>query len=267
MSFERITSTKNPRVKAAAKLRDRGARRAQGRIIVDGIREISRALDAGVMLREAFICRELCDDAEARALECRLAAANVELTELSPLVFEKLAYGERLEGIVAIAQTPATELARLKLPADPLVAVLEGIEKPGNIGAVLRSADAAGVSAVVLAGGRTDLFNPNVIRASLGTVFTMPVAAAEPDEVLQWLRLQRLKVVAARVDASRLYTEAPLAGGVAIVLGAEAEGLSEIWRCDDVLAVRLPMLGVADSLNIASAAAVLFFEALRQRTM
>jgi TrmH family RNA methyltransferase len=147
-----------------------------------------------------------------------------------------------------------------------LVAVLEGVEKPGNLGAVLRSADAAGVSAVIVADGRTDLYNPNAIRASLGTIFTMPLCEAAGGDVLAWLRERRFSILAARVNGAVPYTAVDYRGPTAIVLGSEAAGLSSIWTGDDIQAVRLPMLGAADSLNVSTAAAVLFYEALRQRS-
>ena len=144
------------------------------------------------------------------------------------------------------------------MPANPLVAVLEGVEKPGNLGAMLRSADGAGVSALVVADPRTDLFNPNVIRASLGTVFSLPVAAAAPGDVLAWLRGHGLQILAARVEGAVSYTEVDYRRPTAIVLGSEAQGLTSHWSGDDVRAIRLPMLGVADSLNVSAVAAVLF---------
>ena len=186
------------------------------------------------------------------------------MVEVSERAFEKLAYGDRSDGVVLVVRAPRVGLADLELPPDPLVVVTEDVEKPGNVGAILRSADAVGASAVIAAGG-TDLFNPNVIRASVGTVFSMPVAAAPAGEVAAWLRVRGLRIVATRVDADRLHVDADLRGPVAIVLGSEATGLSDAWRAPDVEAVRLPMAGVADSLNVSVAAAVLLYEAWRQR--
>jgi TrmH family RNA methyltransferase len=259
-----ITSLQNPRVKAAVRLRDGRHRQHERRIIVDGTREIDRALGAGVRPVEAFICEPLCLG-ETRSLVPRLEQCGAELIRVSKPVFEKLAFGSRAEGIVAVAETPSADLADLALPENPLVAVLEGIEKPGNVGAVLRSADAAGISAVVVADPRTDLYNPNAIRASLGTIFTMPVAEAPAAEVLDWLVGLDLNVYAARVDGSRAYTEVDFRPPAAIVLGSEAAGLSRVWHGDAVTPTRLPMLGTADSLNVSATAAVLFYEALRQR--
>lgn len=260
-----ITSLQNPRVKGAARLRDRRHREKQERILIDGTRELARAVAAGVRMLEVFICEPLCTSDQSRQLLALLPDCGAELLPVSEPVFEKLSFGHRVEGVLGIAEMPRPTLADLQLPERPLVAVLEGVEKPGNVGAVLRSADAAGVSAVIVADARTDLYNPNAIRASLGTIFTMPVCAATADETLNWLRRHRLAIYAARVDASVPYTEADYRGPMAVVLGSEAEGLSAAWTADDVTPVRLPMLGAADSLNVSAAAAVLFYEALRQR--
>ena len=264
--MNRITSAQNPRVKNAVRLRDGRQRRLQGRILIDGAREIDRAVTAGVAIREVFFCPALWAG-EATALMARLQATEAELLEVTDRVFEKLAFGQRIEGVLAIAEPPVGELNAIRLPAVPLVAVLEGIEKPGNVGAVLRSADGAGVDAVVVADPRTDLFNPNAIRASLGTIFSLPVCEATGLETLAWLRQRRLSVVAARVDGSVPYTAVDFRQPTALVLGSEAEGLTALWNAEDVTAVRLPMLGLADSLNISVAAAVLFYEARRQREL
>jgi len=260
-----ITSLQNVRVKEAAKLRDRRAREKQGRILIDGARELRRAIEAGIELVELFVCRELCSSDDAYAVLERAEHAPVELLDVTPSVFAKLAFGQRAEGVLGVARPPQGSLADLQLPENPLVAVLEGVEKPGNVGAVLRSADAAGVGAVIVADGGTDLYNPNTIRASLGTIFTVPVCDASSREVLAWLRARRIHIVTSRVDAAVRYTAVPLAGPAAIVIGAESHGLSEIWHGDDVTAVSLPMLGAADSLNVSTTAAVLFYEALRHR--
>jgi TrmH family RNA methyltransferase len=170
--------------------------------------------------------------------------------------------------VVAVVRSPETGLTALAdLPPDPLLVVVDGVEKPGNLGAILRSADGAGAAAVIAADARTDLFNPNVVRASLGTVFTMPVAAADTADVRRWLEARGVRVVAARVDADRSYAEADLRGAVAIVLGSEATGLGTAWAGPGVEAVALPMRGIGDSLNVAAAAAIVLYEALRQRTV
>jgi TrmH family RNA methyltransferase len=166
---------------------------------------------------------------------------------------------------VAIVATPTAGLADVILPQDPLVVVAEGIEKPGNLGAVIRTADGAGASAVIAADPRTDLFNPNAIRASLGTIFAMPVVAASSAETLAWLIGHGIRPVAARVDAPAAYTDVDLRGPLAIVLGSEAGGLSAVWTDPTVVPVAIPMHGIADSLNVSIAAAVLLYEARRQR--
>jgi RNA methyltransferase, TrmH family len=260
-----ITSPHNPRVKAASRLRDRRQRDRQGRILIDGARELARAIRAGVTLDEAFVCRELCQSDDSRATLQLLAAAGCDVCQVTPAVFERLAFGERSDGVLGVAVTPRRTLDDLSLRSAPLVAVLEGIEKPGNVGAVLRTADGAGVSAVIVADGGTDLFNPNVIRASLGTVFSLPVCTATVEETIAWLRTHGLRTFAARVDGAIDYTAADYRGSTAIVLGSEAAGLSAAWNGADVTSIALPMRGAADSLNVSAAAAVLFYEALRQR--
>ena len=260
-----ITSLQNPRVKDAVRLRDRRHREKQGRILIDGARELHLAIVAGVRLVEVFLCESLCQGDESQRLLTAIPQSGCEMLHVSESVFEKLAFGQRAEGVLGVAEMPRPTLESLALPPDALVAVLEGVEKPGNVGAVLRSADAAGVSAVIMADGRTDLYNPNAIRASLGTIFTLPVCEAASHEALAWLREHRFTMFAARVDGSAPYTEADYRGPTAIVLGSEAAGLSSIWTGDAIRAVRLPMRGAADSLNVSATAAVLFYEALRQR--
>jgi RNA methyltransferase, TrmH family len=260
-----LTSTANPRVNAAAALRDRPARDLAGLTLVDGAREVRRALEAGVEVVEAFVCEPLLAGPDARAALDRLAAGSVPVHLVNERVFARIAFGERAEGVIAVVRVPSLELDRLALPADPLMLVIEAVEKPGNLGAVLRSADGAGVDAVIAASPRTDLFNPNAIRASAGTVFSVPLAAAPSADVLAWLRRHDVRVVAARVDAEHAYIDTDLTGPVAIALGAETDGLTDTWSGDGVEAVNLPMLGVADSLNVSVTAAVLAYEARRQR--
>ena len=260
-----ITSLTNPRVKAAVRLRDRRERDSAGLTIVDGAREILRALDAHVVVDEAFVCDELIHTEDGQAAAGRLRTLGVTTWNVSPQVFAKIAFGDRAEGVLAVTHVPDPGLDALQLPEDPLIVVVEGVEKPGNLGAILRSADGAGVDALIAASPRTDLFNPNAIRASLGTIFAVPLAAAPTDGVLAWLRRRGIRIVAARVDAAALATDANLRGPLAIAVGAEVEGLGEAWSAPDIDAIRLPMLGVADSLNVSAASAVLLYEARRQR--
>ena len=260
-----LTSFANPRVKAAGALRDRRQRDRTGLTLIDGARELRRALEASVTVVEAFVCEPLLAGPDARAVFDRLRANGTTLHTTSEPVFAKLAFGERAEGIVAVVRIPTTRLDDLALPPVPLVVVIEGVEKPGNVGALLRSADGAGVDAVVVASPRTDLFNPNAIRASAGTIFSVPLAVAATADVIAWLRARSIRIVAAQVEAERLYTATDLRGPVAIVVGAEDDGLTNAWTAPDVDAVRLPMLGMADSLNVSVSGAVLLYEARRQR--
>jgi RNA methyltransferase, TrmH family len=259
-----ITSTANERIKAVVRLRDRGHRTETGLTIVDGAREITQALDGDVAVSEGFVCPELVLTPAAEAAAARLRAAT-DVTDVSAPVMAKLAFGDRSDGVVAVIRTPSTDLAALELPENSLVVVVESVEKPGNLGAVLRTADGAGADAVIAANPLTDLFNPNAIRASLGTIFRMPVAAGSSDSVLGWLLARGIRPVAARVDATTPYTKADLRGPLAIVLGSEALGLSEAWDIDGVTPVTIPMRGAADSLNVSVAAAILLYEAVRQR--
>jgi TrmH family RNA methyltransferase len=233
--------------------------------VIDGARELDRALEAGVELVEVFVCTPLLRGPQTRRALDRLAGAAIPIVETSETVFEKLAFGQRAEGLVGVARIPATDLDALPLPADPLLVVLEAVEKPGNLGAALRSADGAGADALIAASPRTDLFNPNAIRASAGTVFSVPLAAGPSADVIDWLRERQIRVLAARVGAATPYTDADLTGPVAIALGSEADGLSEAWASAGIEAISLPMLGIADSLNVSVTAAVLLYEARRQR--
>jgi TrmH family RNA methyltransferase len=258
-----IDSPANPRLRAAVALRERRDRVTRGQTLVDGARESLRAIDAGVTVVEAFVCRSMINSHDGREALERIDRMPTRV-ELSERAFARLAYGDRADGIVLVVATPTARLEGLRLPADPLVIVTEDVEKPGNVGAILRSADAVGANAVIAVGG-TDLFNPNVIRASVGTIFSVPVAAGSATEVVAWLTAAGVRIVASRVDAADLHVDADLTGPIAIVLGSEANGLSDAWRMDGIESVRLPMLGAADSLNVSAAAAVLLYEAWRQR--
>jgi TrmH family RNA methyltransferase len=263
-----ITSRSNPRVRAAVGLRDRRERVERGLTIVDGAREVGRALASGIELVEAFVSRDrVAHSADAAAVLEAVDAAGIAIVELGAAAFERVAFGDRSDGLVAVVRVPSTSLADLSrtLGPEPLLVVVEGVEKPGNVGAIVRTADAAGASGVVLADPRTDAWNPNAIRASLGTIFAVAIAEATAADAIAWLTGRGVRVVAARVDGERRYDQADLAGSVAIALGSEARGLSEAWRGPDVTAVRLPMLGVADSLNVSATAAVLLYESRRQR--
>jgi len=268
---EVVTSAANPRVRAALALRERRGRSETGRLLVDGSREILRALEAGLAVREAFVGDGV-RSPDAMAIVARLAELGVPQVAVAGSAWSRLAYGERGSEIVAIVDAPPTDLARLEAilaaRADPLLIVVEDAEKPGNLGAIARSADGAGATALLVAvheGPPADPWNPNAVRASLGTVFSLPIAIGPSRALRPWLREHAIRVVAARVQAATDYREADLCGPLAIVVGSEAAGLGEEWLADEVEGVRLPMLGRADSLNVSAAAAILLYEARRQR--
>jgi TrmH family RNA methyltransferase len=267
-----ITSRKNPRLKAAVELRESRERRRTNQFLIDGARETLRAIRSGIAIETLFICREWCSSPDAAEILKIIAdhgnTFHAEVLDVAADVFPMLAFGDRSDGIVAVAVTPRRSLAELKLSAQPLIGVIAGIEKPGNVGAVLRSADGAGLDALIVAGGNTDLYNPNTIRASLGTIFAIPVVSESEAETLAWLRSQKLSIAAAiLVEGAREYTSVDLSPATAIILGSEAEGLGPLWRSQpDIQQIMIPMRGIADSLNISNAAAVLFYEALRQRS-
>jgi RNA methyltransferase, TrmH family len=260
-----LASPSNPRIRSVARLRDRRERESTGLTLADGAREVRRALESGVAVVEAFVCEPLLAGEDARVALDLLRDRGIPTTAATEPAFRKIAFGDRAEGLVAVIRAPDHGLGDLALPEEPLLVVVEAVEKPGNLGAILRSADGAGADALIAASPRTDLANPNVIRASAGTFFSVPTAAAPTSDVIDWLVERRIRVVAARVDAERSYTDADLTGPIAIVLGSEAEGLTDSWGHADAQTVRLPMHGVADSLNVSAAAAVLLYEARRQR--
>jgi TrmH family RNA methyltransferase len=261
-----LASTANPRVRAAAALRDRRGREATGLTLVDGGREVLRAVHAGVQVSEAFVCEALLRSDEARAAVAAIRDRGIQAWTTSEPAFTKIAFGDRAEGIVAVIHQPDTDLGSLQLPADPLVVVLEAVEKPGNVGAVLRSLDGARADALILADPRTDPWNPNAIRASAGTVFSMPIATADTAGVRRFLDDRGIRVLAARTEAATLHWGADLRGPIALVLGSEHAGLTDSWLTFETESIRLPMLGIADSLNVSVAAAVLVYEARRQRS-
>jgi TrmH family RNA methyltransferase len=268
---EVITSAANPRIRAALILRERRGRNESGRLLVDGTREVLQALEAGLTVREAFIATGP-HRPEAEAVVARLAAAGVPLVGVAGAALSRLAYGERGSEIVVVVDAPPTDLVHVEslvaLRRDPLLIVVEDAEKPGNLGAIARSADGAGATALIIAVQQepaADPWNPNAVRASLGTVLSLPIAVAPTPILLPWLRERRIRIIAARVQAATDYREADLRGPVAIAVGSEADGLGAEWLAEDVEAIRLPMLGRGDSLNVSAAAAVLLYEARRQR--
>jgi TrmH family RNA methyltransferase len=259
-----ITSTANPRIKDLARLRAHRGKTTQDLILVDGPREIDRAISAEVELVEAFYCPTVLKHEAKAALE-RCRGRGAKCIEVAQHVLEKISYGDRRDGLVVTAARPRRRLADLRISTTFLIAVIEAVEKPGNLGAILRSADGAGVDAIIVADPVADVFSPNVIRASTGIVFTLPVFEAAAVDVLNLLRTEGVQLVAAAPDADTNYTDIDYRKPTAVILGSEAKGLSVIWRDSHVKPAKIPMMGKADSLNVGTTAALFFYEARRQR--
>ena len=256
-----LTSFSNPTVKNLVKLRQRRERARQETLLIDGARALRMALRNGFAISAVFFSQAVA--AQQADLLRSVQEAGGSLQPVTPAVFGKIGYGDRPDGVLGVAPCPRTTLADLPVVDSPLYLVAERLEKPGNLGAMLRSAVAAGASALLLCDGRTDLWNPNVIRASQGACFAVPVAVAGAGETLSWLRRRAVQVVAATPLARRSCYDVDFRIPSAVVLGAEHDGLTSIWSAE--ACVRIPMSGQVDSLNVAQAASILLFEALRQR--
>lgn len=260
-----ITSLQNPRVKEVIKLDKRSHRDEQDIVVVEGFREVRRALDNQRQPFAHFYCPELFMGENDAPLVERSRELGAEMFECTREVFQKMTYRDRPEGHLALFNQSHTKLADLNLPPNPLLIVAEAIEKPGNLGSLLRSADAAGVQAVIVCDRCTDMHNPNVVRSSIGTLFSLPVVEATSDEALAWLREKGIHILAATPKAEKEYTQVDMKAGTAIVVGTEKFGLSDRWMKEADLQVRIPMLGQVDSLNVACATTILLYEAVRQR--
>jgi TrmH family RNA methyltransferase len=260
-----ITSLQNPLIKNIDTLTQKAReRRTQGLFVSEGIRETALALRSGY--RPEALLYDPLHTADSDLAILGISAASAVWIQTSSPVFDKISYRSGVPNVVALLHAKPVELGQIVLPESPLVLVLESVEKPGNIGAILRSADAAGVSAVILCDPHTDWYNPNVIRASLGAVFTVPVATATAAASLEWLRAHRIRVVATHLEAAHPYYEEDFCQGVAIVMGTEAEGISSFWVDASDSRIIIPMQGQVDSMNVSASSAVLMFEARRQRT-
>ncbi len=255
--MEKITSTQNPKVKRLAALQQKSAeRRSEGVFVVEGRRELEHCIEAGYEVESIFVCQDIVPD--------NLPPA-AKTYDVSTRVYERIAYRGSTEGIVAIVYAKQLTLNDLKLDDKPFVVVLESVEKPGNLGAVLRSADAAGVDAVIVCDPLTDLYNPNLIRSSIGAIFTVPCVACTSDECIRFLKERGIQILTAQLQDSRLYYDVDMRRPTAIVMGTEATGLTQQWRLAADAHIRIPMLGRLDSLNVSVSAAVLMYEAVRQR--
>ena len=246
MTDELITSLQNPRVKYLVALQQKSAlRRKEQLFVVEGRRELQQCMDAGYEVEAVF-------------------EVNKNVT---PQVYEKMAYRGSTEGVIAIVRARQLCLADLQLSAQPLIVVLESVEKPGNLGAVLRSADAAGADAVVVCDPLTDLYNPNLIRSSIGAIFSVPCVACTSSECISYLQSRSIRILTAQLQDSHLYYDIDMCKPTAIVMGTESTGLTDQWRQAADAHIRIPMLGRLDSLNVSVSAAILLFEAVRQRQL
>ena len=264
-----ITSLQNQRVKNTIKLRNRRDRQKQQRFVIDGTREIAHALAGKTEIEVVFVCRSIMKANADGILD--FLPPTTEVLETNESVWEKLTFGNRNDGILAVAAISdccldsLSEKISINENVASLIVVLDQIEKPGNIGAVIRTADGAGASAVIVTDSTGDLFNPNLIRASIGTVFRMPVVACSAKEAISWLRHAGITAMVTRVDAETIYSNLDLTGPIAIVMGSEANGVGKEWYDPEFRAIRLPMNGMADSLNVSTSAAIVLYEAVRQR--
>lgn len=284
MRVETITSAQNPKIKGLLALQEKSrTRRAEGLFVVEGRRETAHCLSAGFSLRTVFYCPEIIykdatasnaarfgdgplnDVAAALEVEPSALAGVATLIELPSFLYDKVAYRGGTEGVIAEVEFRDLTLDTLEVGSDPLIVVLEGVEKPGNLGAVLRSADAAGADAVFICDPLTDLYNPNLIRASIGAVFTVPVVCCSSADAIAWLKDRGVSILTAQLQDSEWYYDTPMQAGTAIVIGTEATGLTDQWRQAADAHIKIPMLGRLDSLNASVSAAILLFEAVRQR--
>lgn len=258
----RITSLQNPKIKDIVRLRDRRERDREKFFLIEGYRELKRAVEAGRSVAAIFYCPEFFLGENEYAL---IENTKTDAYECTPAVFQKISYRDRPDGLLAVAPQWHKGLSDLQLSSCPLLLIAERIEKPGNLGTILRSCDAAGVDAVIVCDPTTDIHNPNVVRSSVGTLFTQQVIEASSVQTFDFLHQKGIAIAAATPHASIEFTEADFKIPLAIAMGTEQYGLSELWMQKADLSVKIPMFGIADSLNVASATTLLLYEAVRQR--
>ena len=266
--MESITSAQNPKIRTLLELQEKSkARRKEGLFVVEGCRELIHCLSAGYSAHTVFVCTEVISPSELETLEEVLNASSerCRFFDLPRYLYEKVAYRGSTEGVIAELHCKEHSLDSICLRENPLVIVLESVEKPGNLGAVLRSADAAGADAVIVCDPLTDLYNPNLIRSSLGGLFTVPVAAASSEDTIAWLKKHGVRIFTAQLQDSEWYYDTDMRGGTALIMGTESTGLTDVWRKAADAHIKIPMLGRLDSLNVSVSAAILLFEAVRQR--
>jgi TrmH family RNA methyltransferase len=259
--LKQITSIQNPFIKSLVLLQEKAKNRKQtGTFLIEGKREISLALKGGYELESILFYPEICTEIEAKKI-----SSTTELIEISATVFQKLAYRDTTEGILAISKTKSQQLYDLKLSNNPLILVAEAPEKPGNIGALLRTADAAHLDAVIIANPKSDLYNPNIVRSSVGCLFTNQIASGTTAEIIAFLKERKINFYCATLQNSTAYHTQDYTTATALVVGTEATGLTQEWRDAATQNIIIPMQGEIDSMNVSVAAAILIFEAKRQR--
>lgn len=263
MRIETITSAQNPKIKDLLALQEKSKeRRRKGLFVVEGRRELLHCIEAGYKPYAVFFCPEIISTADFKEIADKCECSFFEIPQH---LYDKVAYRGGTEGIIAELECREMSLESLNIPENPLVVVLESVEKPGNLGAVLRSADASGVDAVIVCDPLTDMYNPNLIRSSIGAIFTVPTATATSEDTISWLKANGIKIYTAQLQDSEWYYDTDMKGSTAIVMGTEATGLTDAWRKAADAHIKIPMLGKLDSLNVSVSAAILMFEAVRQR--
>lgn len=260
--MEAISSTQNTRIKELLKLEKPRVRRERKLFLIEGFREISRALASGYEFQELFYCPSLDTFNFSSFVDSFPSHEKIPVT---PNVFSRIAYRDNREGLLATASMKSHSISTLSDVSNPIYLVVEGVEKPGNLGALLRTADAAGIDAVFICDNQTDIYNPNVVRSSLGCVFSNKLIISNSEETIAYFKSKNVRIFSAALQNSELYSQVNFRKSSAIVIGSEAEGLTEIWRKNADHIIRIPMKGIADSLNVSVSAAILIFEALRQR--
>lgn len=260
--MKQITSSQNPFIKSLVQLQEKAKSRKQsGTFLIEGKREIELAIKGNYELETVLFLPELISEEQLS----KLSKSQINLIEINKEVYQKLAYRDTTEGIIAVAKTKSLALQDLKLPENPLILVMESIEKPGNIGAMLRTCDAANIDAVIIANPKTDLYNPNIVRSSVGCLFTNQIATGSTEDVIQFLKEKDIAIFGATLQNSNFYHTQDYTIPTALVVGTEATGLTQAWRDAATQNVIIPMQGEIDSMNVSVASAILLFEAKRQR--
>lgn len=267
MRITEITSIKNPKIKGVLALCEKSKlRKEQGLFVAEGIREVKHCIEGNYHIQSLFYCPQIIDNKSIREIiELLGVSAPNEIFTISNNIYSKIAYRESTEGIIAIVEEKSHKLDEIKLSENPLVIVIEAVEKPGNIGAILRTADACGADALIICQPLTDLYNPNIIRSSLGGVFTVPIAVCSNEDAAKWLKDNNINIYTAQLQDSKLYYDTDFGSPCAIVFGSESKGLTNFWREISDSKIIIPMLGKLDSLNVSVSVSILCYEALRQK--